>query len=229
VSSERLHHVAYVGMYSQYHIWHNSPFTVTSARTLNFKQWIKTYFRAYRGISWTHTCIYIINKCLMITTLCQLRSVHEVSTLRCDVNAHIHETDLLYRKSLYLHMAEFSVDFIWQWTQNFNLAYDREVWTQTLHWKTTTASHLLCGLLCCTHMSTLRHMTYNLSQIMWAICWSLRMFHVIHKFCDTVRETRMDLLMMYMTKKCTPHPFCLTWMLGFNFFVLLTVHPCIIL
>jgi len=49
------------------------------------------------------------------------------------------------------------------------------------------------------------------------------------KFCDTVCETRMDLLMVYMTEKHTPHPFCSTWMLGFNFYVLLTVHPCIIL
>jgi len=34
----------------------------------------------------------------MISTLCQLPSVHEVSTLCPDVHAHIHETDLVYKK-----------------------------------------------------------------------------------------------------------------------------------
>jgi len=119
VSSERLQCVAYVWMYSLHHVGQNSPFTVTSASTLNLKQWIKTYFHAYHGISWTNTSIYIINTCLMISTLCQLLSVHEVSTLCPDVHAHIHETDLVYKKnSLSLHMAEFSLDFIGHWTQH---------------------------------------------------------------------------------------------------------------
>jgi len=40
----------------------------------------------------------------MISTLCQVPSVREVSTLCCDVHAHIHEPDHVYKKSHYTYI-----------------------------------------------------------------------------------------------------------------------------